>query len=95
MADHMKRPQNVETTSTERALKTTPADKPTWKAGMGQEQITSTRMPLSHKATPVANLENKPGRHGTPQTTSTQLNLSRRANGPYDPVAKTTPETDL
>lgn len=95
MANNLRRPPNAQVTASEESLKQSPADKPMWKAGMGQEQVTSSRMPLSHKSCPVANLENKPGRHGVEQATSSKCDLRRKASGPYDPVSRTTPEVDL
>jgi hypothetical protein len=85
----------VQTTSSRKDLKTNPGDMPTWGAGMGDQQVTSSRMPLQHTPSPVANLENKPGRHGTPQVTASQMQLSRKASYPYQPTAKTNPQVDL
>ena|SRR5690349_12504865 len=96
MADHLKDPAGAQTAnSTKQSLKTGPADRPNWPAGMGRTQVNSTQMKLNRTPSPVANLENKPGRHGTEQVTSTRCNLSRQTNSPYTPTSKTTPATPL
>lgn len=87
-------PKNVQSTASKESLKTTPADKPDWKAGMGQEQVTASRMPLSRTPNPVAQFGAHPS-HGMEQVTSTKMNLSRTPNSPYAPVSKTTPEEPL
>lgn len=90
----LNKPANAQTTASESSLKQTPADKPDWKAGMGREQVTATRMPLSRTENPVAQFGAKPGM-GTVQVTSTKCDLSRNPNMPYSPTSKTTPDTPL
>jgi hypothetical protein len=95
--DHLKDPAGAQTReATKQNLKTGPADKPMWGGRMGEQQVgQATKMDLSHTANPVANLGNRPGRHGMEQVTSTRSPLSRMTNSPYTPCSATTPETPL
>lgn len=82
-------------------LKTGPSDKPDWKARQGQEQVTSTRMPLGRTPLPVAQFGAHAGGGlsggGKPmeQITSTRMPLSRSEDTPYHPISKTVPKVPL
>ena len=91
----LKMPPNAQVTASEQTLKTGPSDMPAWKGSQGQEQVTASRMPLGRTAHPVANFGNHPGRHGTPQVTSSECTLSRKPSNPYGPTSKTKPEVAL
>jgi hypothetical protein len=53
-------------------------------------QTTSTMVPMSRDAHPVANIENRAGM-GKIQSTSTQCSLSRKESDPYDQFNKIDP----
>jgi hypothetical protein len=73
-----------------------PCDKPDWRAKQGQEQVTSTRMPLGREAFPVAHFGAHPSKgNPTEQVTSTRMPLNKASSSPYDPVSKTKPEVPL
>ena len=94
MANNLRRPPNAQVTASEQTLKDTPADKPAWKAGMGQTQTTSSQSPLRREPSPVAQFGANPGM-GTVQSTATQCTLSRTPNPPYEPTSKTTPRSPI
>lgn len=101
--NHLHYPSNPTQTYDESkiGLKTGPSDKPDWRASQGQEQVTSTRMPLGRTPLPVAQFGAHAGGglsgSGSPkeQITSTRMTLGRNPSSPYDPVSKTKPEIPL
>jgi hypothetical protein len=76
-------PKYVQTTSTDKPLKSGPKDMPD-RGGRDKPnlQTTSSQVTMSRKENFVAAFGNRPGM-GTEQCTSTKVTLHRNANSPY------------
>ncbi len=92
MANNLRDPRNVQSTSTRESLKHGPADMPDRGGSKPNVQTTSSQIPLSRNPMPVAAFTAHPNQ-GSVQSTGSQVNLNRSASMPYEPMSRTKPQT--
>lgn len=88
----LRMPNGFSTTSSVQDLGSGPADMPDRGGPKPNCQSTSSMVPLSRDAHPVAQFGAHPNQ-GTVQTNSSQVPLGQNATSPYEPISRTKPQT--